>query len=114
MAGCAADGERVTEAWEATADDFTIIRMVVFTRDRLIARRDLRVCNPGRIVNPVIVFGAVSRVLRYCGHDGWATYDAMSGQEHLTDRGACCPSAVDGANRGTRDEGRLLVVDEAL
>lgn len=98
--------------WEAVEDDFTSIRVVAFTSARVIARRDLRVCNPGREMNPAIRFDTRARTLSYCNHDGLATYDARSGQEHQVDRSACCPSAT-GAKAGLLRGEERLVIDEA-
>ncbi len=97
--------------WEAAEDDFTTIRVVAFTSARVVARHDLRVCNPGRIMNPVIRFDTASRVLHYCTRNGQALYDAMTGKERLLDPSACCPSAAGTTDKGPRYE--ALVVDDA-
>lgn len=97
--------------FEAAEDDFTTIRVAVFTRDRLVAKRELRVCNPGRLMNPVIRVDPASRVLHYCTRGGQALYDAMTGKERVLDESACCPSAAGTTDKRTRDEERLVVDD---
>ncbi len=97
--------------FEEAEDDFTTMRVAAFTRDRLVARRELRVCNPGRSMNPVIRFDPASRVLHYCTRGGQALYDAMTGKERVLDATACCPSAAGTTDKGTRYEERLVVDD---
>jgi hypothetical protein len=97
--------------WKYVDDDFTTIRVVTFTRDRLLERHDLRVCNPGRLANPPIGVDMVSRVVRHCTPEGWATFRLVDGNARLTEGGSCCPSAAGQAmDTRTRQEKDFVVL----
>lgn len=95
--------------WEYVVDDFVAMRVKAFTRERLLAKRDLEVCNPVFPANPTIRFVAASHVLRYCTKAGIAEYDPSTGREHLLDREPCCPAAGQTSGRGRVERGFVVV-----
>ncbi|PRC94300.1 hypothetical protein [Solimicrobium silvestre] len=88
--------------WKSVDDLFVAVHVKTFTKDALVSKKTIEVCNISEAKNPVIQYDKLRPALRYCGKSGTTVYFPFTDTLTIENANNCCPGPAEQEHFGKR------------